>query len=135
MRDTRLALFADLDEAARHLAPSQSSKTDSAGRYDLRDLVKQGAPYRIVDEDGRHLAALVLQPFGQVLWITAAAGRAGRPLCPVITQHAADQARRAGLRRIAFRTERAGLVKRAYLLGYDLVSNRDGAYIMQKEIQ
>lgn len=135
MNGTRRTLFADVDDAVRHLAPAQSAKTDSAGRFDLARLILDGAAFRVTDQGGEHLAAYVLQPFGRALWITAAAGRAGVPLCPIIAAHAVDQAGMAGFDRVMFRTERRGLVARTRRLGFELVRQVGPAYYMNKEIR
>lgn len=127
-------LFADLEAAHAALSPAQSHKTDQAGRWDLRKLIADGSPVRLVDQDGQTAAAYVVQPFGRTLWITAAAGRAGFPLCPEIDQFATAQARQGNYAALAFRTERAALVMVTERLGYR-VQRQDGAsYYMRKSL-
>lgn len=132
---THRTVFLTDDEAVRHLAPAKSAKTDRADRFALADVVRAGLAYRVVGAAGDHLAALVLQPFGAALWITAAAGRAGMPLCPLIDQFATEAARVGGYRAVAFRTERRGLVARARALGYEVERQNEHTYIMKKSIQ
>lgn len=135
MNHTRLHHIPRLDDAVYSLAPAQSLKTDREGRFDLARIVEEGTPYRVVNLDGRHQAAFVVQPFGRALWITAAAGRARAPLCPLIDHYAVQLARDGGYEAVEFRTERRGLVARAIPLGYHLARRERGAYIMTKEIQ
>jgi hypothetical protein len=131
---TRVLFMGDHNAAVRLLGPAKSAKTDHADQFDLADVVRAGVAYRVVDPAGAHMAAFVLQPFGQALWITAAAGRAGMPLCTSIDDHATNMARQAGYRRLMFRTERAGLVARARRLGWHLVRQSGRSYYMNKDI-
>jgi hypothetical protein len=131
----RAGLFADPDEVLAHLAPAKSHKTDADDAFDLRALVAAGVAVRLVGEDGETVGGYIVQPFGRVLWITAAAGRADIPLCPLIDAHATAQARQGGYEAVGFRTERRGLVDRATPLGYFLTRQEGRTFYMRKSLK
>jgi hypothetical protein len=131
----RAGLFADPDEALLHLAAAKSHKTDSDDAHDMRALIAAGVAVRLVDADGETVGGYVVQPFNRVLWITAAAGRADVPLCPIIDAHATEQARQGGYVALGFQTERRGLVDRTTSLGYFLTSKIGRTFYMRKNLK
>lgn len=120
--------------ACRLLAAAQSSRTDAAGQYHLADMVRAGVPFRVYDDENRPVAAYLLQPQGDALWIMAAAGRAAVDLVAVLCDLTTRQARIAGYAAVGFRTERRGLVRKATRHGFTITRQEDGQYFLRKRI-
>lgn len=122
-------------DAGGLLAPILGRRTDVNGVHSLADLVARGDPWAIYDEGGQAVACYVLQDFGRgLLWITAAAGRAGVDLCQVIDSVTMSHARGA-YREVGFRTERRGLVRKVEKLGYYVQRQEGPAYFLRKNVQ
>lgn len=134
MNQVRAMPFADADQANQVMAAAKSVKTDAGNRFDLRQIIAEGVALHLVDQDGASVGGFVLQPFNNALWITAAAGRAGVPLCPVIDATATDRARLGGYVSVCFKTERRGLVAKTRRLGYHLDRKEGRTYYMRKGI-
>jgi hypothetical protein len=127
------AVLCDTAEALQLLAPSKSSKTDPDNLFDLADMIAQGTPYKVVDQDGKAVAAYVLQPRGPVLWMLAVAGRAPFDLVRVIGALVQGQGREFDS--IGFRTERPGLARKAQRIGYKVTRREGRAYYLSRTIE
>lgn len=126
------AVLCDAAEAEVILAPAKSHKTDSGDLFNLGELLDQGTAYKVIAPDGPTVAAYVLMPCGSTLWITAAAGRAAFDLVGVISALVINQA--GEFDHVGFRTERAGLVRKALRLGYQVTRREGRAYFLRKNI-
>jgi hypothetical protein len=118
------------DEAHRLLVAAKSDKTDSAGLFDLGELVGQGEAFKVIAPDGSTVAAYLLDPVGTTLWITAAAGRAGFDLTSAVDALVMGQGQ--AFEQIAFRTERPGLVRKARRIGYRVARREGAAFYLRK---
>lgn len=127
------AVLCNKAEAELILAPAKSHKTDSGNLFNLADVIDQGEAYKVMAPDGSTVAAYVLMPCGSTLWITAAAGRAAFDLVGAISALVINQAREFD--QMGFRTERAGLVRKAQRLGYQVTRREGRAYFLRKKIE
>lgn len=130
-----VAVPLDRAAAACMLGSAKSAKTDRAGRFDLSSLIRSGSPFKVEAGQGGDVAAYVLQAYGDVLWVTAAAGRASFDLVQVLDELVTVQARAAGFSAVAFRTERRGLVRKAKRQGFEITRREGEQYFLRKQIQ
>lgn len=117
------------------IAPEQAAAMIEAAR--VVDFASGATPAAIVDggeclelRDGDNRAALVLKKHGNQLWVSAfAAPQASRGLTDIARHAVEELARQAGCRRVAFQTERPGLVRAARRAGY-----RVSGFILEKDL-
>jgi hypothetical protein len=125
------------DTARWMLAAAHSPKVDASGRAGVDEIIGAGHPF-VVCSDGQPVAAYVLQAMrkagANVLWITAAAGRASLDLTATLTRLIERQARVAQFDAIGFRTERRGLVRKAARHGYEVERQDGNQYFLRKQI-
>lgn len=120
--------------AERLLAAAQSPKTDGEGRFSLADMVARGQAYLVYSSEGETVAAYLVEPSGDALWITAAAGRAPDNLVAILSRFAEHQAYERGFVAVGFRTERRGLVRKALRIGYAITRQDGDEYFLRKSI-
>jgi hypothetical protein len=114
------------------LAAIPSAKTDSRGAIKLQDCIDAGMVFKIT-QDGETVAAYILTPLGNLLWITAFGGRAGFDLVAALAVLVEQQG--GEFDAIGFRTERRGLVRKAMRHGYKVTRQEGAAYFLRKNLR
>ncbi|PMS38457.1 hypothetical protein C0Z20_00800 [Trinickia symbiotica] len=92
-----------------------------------------GARCFVIRQDGRDVAAYVLQRQGDECYVLAAAGAVDFDL--TVFGLALIEAHATGLKSVAFQTKRAGLIKKARRLGYAIAGRVANGVILRKELQ
>jgi hypothetical protein len=121
----------DPREVWAHLQAVKSDKTDSADVFDLADVVGQGITFKLTDEKGATVGAMVLGAYDRLLWVLAAAGRAQFDLSREI--FALIESQGQAFDAVGFRTERPGLVRKARAAGYQITRREGPAFFLRKE--
>lgn len=116
-------------EAAPILSP--------VNRYCTTDETVEGMALHgrcfVISEDGRDVAAYVLQRQGNECFILAGAGGASFDLIalslPII------EAQASGMASVAFQTKRPGLIRKASKQGYYIAGRAGSGVLMRKELK
>jgi hypothetical protein len=114
------------------LAAIPSRKTDREGRYSLQECIASGDVFKVT-HNGVTVAAYVLNPIADVLWISAFGGRARFDLVAALAALVEQQAGQFDA--IGFRTERPGLVRKAMRHGYRVARQEGAAYFLRKNLR
>lgn len=101
---------------------------DPAGISTPESLTAAGVPFEL--ETGTGSGVFVLERHGDVLWVTAAAGKAADDLTDIGLQLIEETARQAGCSSVAFQTSRCGLVRKSERRGFEV-----SGWIMKKAVR
>ncbi len=101
---------------------------DPRGISTPQSIVAHGVPFELTTPTGGG-GVFVLEKKGDVLWVTAAAGKAMEDLTDIGVQLIEETARQCGCTSTAFQTARAGLVKKTERAGYQVAG-----WIMKKAL-
>lgn len=122
---------AQVREVSRERAVQAFTETpvpDPRGTSTPESLTAAGVPFELKTATGG--GVFVLERQGDVLWITAAVGKAADDLTELGFQLVEETARQAGCSEVGFQTSRRGLVHKSERHGYEVVG-----WIMRKALR
>ncbi|ELW9447688.1 hypothetical protein QZM43_09755 [Burkholderia orbicola] len=106
---------------------------DTTGGVDSVESMTAAGRCFVITQDGRDVAAYVLQRQGSECFVLAAAGTVDFDLTAfglaLIEAHA------CGLDSVAFQTRRPGLIRKASRLGYRIAGRVTNGVVMRKELK
>lgn len=114
------------DQAAKALA--ETAAMDPLGESTPQTITAAGVPFELKTATGG--GTFVLERKGDVLWITAAAGKAQDDLTELGFQLVEETARQCGCTEVGFQTSRRGLVHKSERHGYQVAG-----WIMRKALR
>lgn len=120
-----------VQEVSRERAVQAFTETpvpDPRGIDTPESLTAAGVAFELKTATGG--GVFVLERQGDVLWITAAAGKAADDLTDIGLQLIEETARQCGCTQVAFQTSRRGLVQKSERAGYQVAG-----WIIKKAIQ
>lgn len=111
--------LAQPDEVREILRAAVNAKTDPSAQYSADDLMQQGQCWKFVEAGVIVGAMVTAEQRAGYLWVLLAGGRSEEDLANLIAEHMQRTAagRYYGL---AFRTVRAGLVRKAMRHGFEI---------------
>ncbi|UTV53236.1 hypothetical protein [Burkholderia arboris] len=119
-------------ETAAPLLARVDAYDTTNGRDTVARMAAAGRCF-VISQDGRDVAAYVLQRQGDECFVLAASGTVEFDL--TVFGLALIEAHARGLRSVAFQTRRRGLIRKAQKLGYHIAGRAPVGVVMRKELQ